>query len=79
MSRIRKFRPNWDHAFFLERTRGAERERAIKPPPEHIGLPEYQRFNRWRLIAAWKAIDVDIDPELVLGHALLINLWRERE
>jgi hypothetical protein len=74
-----KFQPNWDDASYMMRT-DPERIPKRRPPSEPVQLPEYEGFNRWRLIAAWKAVGLGIDPELVLGHALVLDFWlHERE
>jgi hypothetical protein len=74
----KKFKPGWDDAAYLMRS-DPEREKKLRLKAGEFKLPAFEGFNRWRLIAAWKAININIDPERVLGHMLTLNLWIKRK
>jgi hypothetical protein len=74
-----KHRPGWDHAFYIERSQGQERERAPRIEPTDIDLPTTSdEIDMERCLKAWAAIGVTNDPAWIRESWASIMTWQKK-
>jgi hypothetical protein len=77
MSVAKRFKPNGDNAFFLERTL-PDREPLPRLEASPFRLPRRVKFDPIRCLQAWRSIDYVNDLQRIIEHMAILEAWERR-